>query len=60
MYDLYLSDIRGLIEEWTAIGVNADVHGNAVLRMHQRLPADYESAKQATIYFWADTMRNEL
>lgn len=51
VYALWLSWMSGLVEEWTAMGVNADVHENAVLLMHRRLLDDYKTAKNATIDF---------
>lgn len=59
MYILSLSGMRDLIEEWTAMGVNADVHEHAVLWMNRRLPADYKTAKKATIDFSADRVPYE-
>lgn len=45
VYALQLSGMRDLIEEWNAMSINADVHENAVLWMHLRLPDSYKTAK---------------
>lgn len=58
MCDLSLSGISGLIEEWTAMGVGADVKGQAILWIPRQLPADYKTDKKAKVYFWAGTVRN--
>lgn len=58
VYSFSLSEMRGLIEEWTALGVNADLHEHAVLWMRWRLPVDYKTAKKARIDFGADTVRH--
>lgn len=45
--------MHGLIEEWTPIGDNVDVHEHAVIWMHRWLPVDCKTAKKATLDFYA-------
>lgn len=56
VYALWLSVMRGLIEEWASMSVNAEEHEHAVLWIHSRLQVDYKTAKKATTDFWADTV----
>lgn len=51
MYAPSMSGMRGLLEEWTAMGFNADVNEQAVLWLHSWLSAAYKTAKKAMIDF---------
>lgn len=49
----------GMVEGWSALGVNVDVHPDAILWECRLLPEDYRSQKKSKSGFWSDTVRFE-
>lgn len=59
VYDISLTGMRGLVGEWTEVGVTADVHQDAMLWTTHQLTHDFRTVKKVIMYLWKDTVKYE-